>query len=80
MSDDGYKPRDGSRMKWKDEGDGSGRMRYEKSHPWSFTEPSGVNLEGGCDCPRNQFGFKTGCPHLGKQRKALPHVKAKGRF
>lgn len=56
------------------------RMRYEKSHPWTFTEPLGVNLEGGCECPRNQFGFKVGCPHLGKQRKTYPHVKAKGRF
>ncbi len=35
----------------------------------SFSEPIGVNLEGGCECPRNGFGFKTGCPHLGRARK-----------
>ena len=79
MTDD-HKPREGSKLRWKDEGDGSGRMRYEKSHPWHFTEPLGVDLEGGCSCKRNAFGWKTGCPHLGTPRKALPHVKAKGRF
>lgn len=76
MSD--YRPKEGSQLLWKEEKDG--RMRYEQSHPMPFTEPSGVNLEGGCDCPRNAFGFKTGCPHLGKQRKTYPHPKSKGRF
>jgi hypothetical protein len=26
-----------SQMKWKETGDGSNRMRYEKSHAWHFT-------------------------------------------
>ncbi len=77
MSDE-YKSRPDSKLKWKEESDG--RMRYEKSHPMPFSEPIGVNLEGGCECPRNQFGFKSGCPHLGKQRRTYPHVKAKGKL
>jgi hypothetical protein len=56
--------------------DGTGRMRYEKSHPWSFTEPSGINLEGGCDCPRNAFGFKAGCEHIGTKRQTYPRQKS----
>jgi hypothetical protein len=76
MSD--FKPREGSKVRWKTESDG--RMRYEQSHPMPFSQPIGVNLDGGCDCPRNQFGFKKGCPHLGKQRATYPHAKAKGRF
>lgn len=79
MSDD-YKPRDGSKLRWKSLGDGTGRQRFEQSHPWNFTQPIGVNLEGGCSCPRNDFGFKAGCPHLGKQRKGYPRPKAAGRF
>ena len=56
------------------------RMRYEQSHPWSFSEPIGVNLEGGCACPRNAFGWKVGCTCNSRPRKTPPHVKAKGRF
>lgn len=79
MSDD-FRPREGSKLRWKDVGDGTGRMRYEQSHPMPFSEPIGVNLEGGCDCPRNYFGFKA-CECGGaRKRKTYPHVKAKGRF
>jgi len=37
MSESQWKSRQYSRMKWKEQGDGTGRMRYEKSHPWHFT-------------------------------------------
>jgi hypothetical protein len=65
-----------SDQKWTEEKDT--RMRYERSHPMPFSRPIGVNLEGGCDCPRNQFGFKAGCPHIGNQRKTYGKPKAYG--
>lgn len=40
MSGDEWKERKWSRQKWKDLGDGTGRQRFEKSHPWHFTETS----------------------------------------
>ncbi len=61
-----------------DNSDGTGRQRFEKSHPWSFSEPIGVNLEGGCDCPRNAFGFKA-CKCGGANKRATyPKPKAYG--
>jgi hypothetical protein len=43
-------------------------VRYERPHPWQFAG-AGANLEGGCDCPRNAFGFKTGCACNANVRK-----------
>ncbi len=73
-----YKSRPDSKVKWKEEKDD--RQRFEKSHPWHFTQPLGVNLEGGCGCPRNAWGFKKGCVCNAKPRATYPHPKAKGRF
>ena len=40
MSDGEWRERKHSRQKWKELGDGSGRQRFEKSHPWHFTQTS----------------------------------------
>lgn len=37
MSKSQWQNRAYSKQKWREVGDGSNRMRYEKSHPWHFT-------------------------------------------
>jgi len=41
-----WKERKWSRQKWKDLGDGTNRQRFEKSHPWHFTQTSDAYKTG----------------------------------